>query len=247
MRDHRQIFGIGGTFYNEPWERPLLQQHMLGLVKVSQPRIAFLGTATGDSAADIERFYRAMAAHRCTVSHLNLFEPHTDDFETYFCAHDIVYVGGGSTRNMLTLWRDWGIDRALRRAWEAGVLMAGTSAGSICWFEGCITDSLPSRLMPLQGLGFIAGSASTHYQGRPDRPSCLRQWVGDGTLPGPAIATEDHVALHYVGVELSAIVSARSGAGAYRIERGLNGAIETRLPVVALDTQEASRSRLTSG
>jgi peptidase E len=236
LKDRRQIFAIGGTFYNEPWEPPLLQRHLLRLVDASHPRIAFLGAATGDNPADIERSYRAMAAHRCTVSHLNLFEPHTDDFEAYFCAQDIVYVGGGSTRNLLTLWRDWGIDRALRRARESGVMLAGTSAGAICWFEGFITDSLPSRLMPLKGLGFIAGSASTHYQGRPDRPTCLRQWIADGTLPGPAIATEDHVALHYVGTELHAIVSARSSASAYRIERGPDGAIETRMSVTVLES-----------
>ena len=236
MNAPRQIFGIGGSFYNEPWERPLLQEYMLRLVNASQPRIAFLGTATGDSPADIERFYRAMAVHRCQVSHLNLFEPHTDDFEAYFRAQDIVYVGGGSTRNMLTLWRQWGVDLALRQAWEAGVLMAGTSAGSICWFEGCITDSLPSRLMPLQGLGWLPGSASTHYQARPDRPECLRRWVADGTLPSPAVATEDHVALHYVGTELNAVVSARKGAAAYRVERGPNGAMESRMAVRELDT-----------
>lgn len=232
--NQRQIFGVGGSFFTEPWEPPLLQQHMLRLAKAAEPRIAYLGTATGDNPGDVERFYRAMAAHRCRVSHLNLFEPHTEDFAGYLGAQDIVYVGGGSTRNMLALWRNWGVDEALRRAWESGVVMAGTSAGSICWFEGCITDSMPSRLMPLPGLGWLAGSASTHYQARPDRPRCLQQWIADGTLPGPAIATEDHVALHYVGTELHAVVAARPGASAYRIERGAAGALETRMAATVL-------------
>ena len=148
---------------------------------------------------------------------------------------------------MLTLWRDWGVDTALRSAWEAGVMMAGTSAGAICWFEGFITDSMPSRLMPLKGLGWLTGSASTHYLARPDRPRCLQKWVEDGTTLGPAIATENHVALHYVDTGLKAIVSARRSAGAYRIERGPAGVLATPLPVQLLALSHAPPRPLRGG
>lgn len=226
----RQIFAIGGKFIVDLWQAPVLQKHLLSLADMPEPRVCYIGTATGENPRDTEVFYRSMNRHGCRVSHLNLFEPHTEDFEDYLLGHDIIYVAGGSTRNMLTIWRDWGLDTALETAWREGVVLSGTSAGAICWFEACITDSLPSELRPLDCLGFLPGSACTHYDARPDRPTTFRALIGDGTLPGPGLATDDFTALHYVGTELREVVSAKKGARAYLIERDGAGHRETPLP-----------------
>lgn len=219
MNVKRQILGIGGNFFVESWEKPLLQQHLLSLADTQQPRIGYLGAATGENPNDIERFYRTMNRHDVRISHLNMFAPCTSDFEGFLLEQDIIYVNGGATRNLIAIWKEWGVDKALRTAWEAGVVLSGTSAGSICWFEGCITDSLPEQMLPLACLGFLAGSNCTHYSSRPDRPAEFRRYLESKDIPGPGIATDDHVALHYVDTALHEVVSADPDARAYVIER----------------------------
>ena len=183
------------------------------------PKICYIGTAQGDNPNETEIFYRAMNQHNVRLRHLNMFAPHTADLEGFLLDHDIIYVNGGATRNLITIWKDWGLDKALRKAWEAGVVLSGTSAGSICWFEGCITDSLPQKLLPLECLGFLKGSNSTHYGARPDRPREFRHNIATGAIPSPGIATDDDVALHYIGEELHEIVTAKLGSTAYKVTR----------------------------
>jgi len=226
-----QIFGVGGKFLQDLWVTPVLQRHLLSLSSSEEPRVCFLGTAMGDNPNDIEIFYRSMNRHKCVVSHLNMFEPHTDDFENYLLDHDIIYVAGGSTRNMLTIWKEWGLDKALKTAWKEGVVLSGTSAGSICWFENCITDSMPSTLLPLECLGFLKGAASTHYNARPDRPITFRALISDGTLSSTGYATDDHTALHFIGTELHEVVSAEHSAAAYIVEKKGTSFTERTLPV----------------
>lgn len=241
-RRAQQIFGVGGCFFVEPWEPPLLQQQMLSLAGVDEPRVCYVGTAGGDNPSDIEQFYRQMQRHRCRLSHLKLFEPHTDRFAEFFLQHDIVYVGGGATRNLMTLWRDWGLIEALREAWEAGVVMAGTSAGSICWFEGCITDSLPQRLLPLACTGFLSGAGCTHYDARPDRPAQFRRYLLEGAIPAPGIATDNHTAIHYRGTQLLEVVTAVRGKQAYRLDVRAGAIHETALPARYLGDRGESRA-----
>lgn len=231
----RQILGIGGNFYVKPWQPPTLQRHLLQLAGVASPRICLLATATGDNPADIEMFYRHLGQHDCRLSHLNLFNPGTDDFERLFLSQNIIYVGGGATRNLIAIWREWGIDKALRTAWESGVVLAGTSAGSICWFESCITDSLPQKLLPLKCLGFLKGSGCTHYDARPDRPTTFRKLIAEGTIEGPGLATDDDTALHYIDDRLHEVVTARRGATAHRIVKTAMGCAEEALPARYLE------------
>lgn len=234
----RQIFGVGGHFFVEPWEQPLLQQHLLSLAQIEDPRICLVGTADGDDAAGVERFYRQMGRHRCRPSHLSLFAPHTARFTEWFLEHDIVYVGGGATRNLMALWREWELIEPLRNAWNAGVVLAGTSAGAICWFEGCITDSLPERMLPLPCTGFLPGSACTHYDARPDRPEAFRGHLLDGSIPGPGLALDDHTAVRYVGTELEEVVTAVPGQQVRRLDVVDGTIAETALPAVELGGRE---------
>ena len=150
----------GGGFSMEP-DNPLLDDHVLDLARANRgrdrPRVCFLGTASGDSPAYIATFYAAFA-RRSEASHLPLFIRTLDDIEGFLLDQDVVYVGGGNTENMLAVWRVHGVDRALRTAWESGVIMTGLSAGSLCWFETGTTDSFGPALAALSGgLGFVAG------------------------------------------------------------------------------------------
>ena len=223
----RQIFANGGRFYVDTWQPPLLQRHLLSLTSTASPKICLLAGAVGDNPSAIEQFYREVGVHDCRPAHLNIYKPVTRDFADYFASMDIVYVNGGSTRNLITVWQDWGIDSALRAAWEHGVIMSGTSAGMNCWFDACITDSYPPEMLPLTCIGLLAGSACAHYSARPDRAPAFRRMIADGTIPGPGYAADDDVALHFIGTELHEAVSARPEAGAWR----LHGADEQPLPV----------------
>jgi peptidase E len=145
-------------------------------------------------------------------------------------AQDAIFVGGGSTANMLAVWRAHGFDRILREAWEAGVVLFGWSAGMICWFEAGVTDSFSPDLdgMP-DGLGFLAGSACPHYDGESLRRPRYRELVESGFPEG--VAAEDGVGLHYVGTDLHEVVSCRPGAAAYRVTRDGEHKLEARLIV----------------
>lgn len=224
----RQIFAIGGKFFVEPWETPALQQHLLSLSPEKTPKICLLAGASGDNPNGIELFYRTMNEHDCRPKHLNMYHPVTRDFEDYFLSMDIIYVGGGATKNLISVWRDWGIDKALRTAWENGVVLSGTSAGSICWFESGLTDSFPPVLLPLDCLGFLAGSACPHYGSRPDRAPSFRRLINEEVMPAPGLGIDDHCAAHFIGEDLHELVTTQRGAGGHLVMPASETPIEAR-------------------
>jgi peptidase E len=138
--------------------------------------------------------------------------------EDFVLGHDIVYVGGGNTRSMLALWREWKIDVYLRAAWEKGTVLAGISAGSICWFEEGLSDFLPGELNRLECLGFLPGSNCPHYDGEADRRPAYHRLILSGEMSA-GVAAEDDVALHYVDTKLQSAVTARPGARAYSVRK----------------------------
>ena len=220
----------GGGFLMEP-NNPLLDDHVLRLTGRAKPRVCFVGTASGDAHSFIERFHAAFDG-RAECSHLSLFREYPEDLRGFVLNQDVLYVGGGNTANLLAVWRVHGLDRIIREAWEAGTILAGISAGMICWFQSSVTDSFGGRLAPLHdGLGLLPGSACPHYDGEPHRRPTYRQLVAEGALP-PGYAADDGAALHFRGTRLFEAVTSRPHAGAYRIEASSeeNGTIETPLP-----------------
>jgi peptidase E len=224
---------MGGNDISEPYN-PRLDDHILQLARErrgrERPRVCFVPTASGDSEAYVAGFYAAFA-RRSEASHLSLFGRTIVDLEAFVLEQDVVYVGGGNTANMLAVWRVHGLDRILASAWEAGVVLAGTSAGSNCWFEGSTTDSFgPLAALP-DGLGFLPGSHSPHYDSEPGRRPTYQRLVAEGALPD-GHAADDGAGLVFDGTELAEVVASRVGARAYRVVRGLDGqAVETELPV----------------
>ncbi len=233
MTDRLIVAMGGGGFSMEP-DNPLLDDYTLDLARTARgrerPRACFLGTASGDTPGYIADFYAALA-RRSEASHLSLFVRTVDDIERYLLDQDVIYVGGGNTENMLAIWRVHGVDRALRAAWESGVVLTGLSAGSLCWFETGTTDSYGAGLAPLSsGLGFLLGSHAPHYDGESTRRSHYQRLIAEGVLPA-GYAADDGVALVFRGRDLDEVVASRPGARAYRVERGPDGeAIERELP-----------------
>lgn len=229
----RTIVAMGGNDFTEPYN-PLLDDHLLALARAergrARPRVCFVPTASGDSESYIAAFH-AVFDDRAEASHLTLFGRTVVDLEPFVLDQDVLYVGGGNTANMLAIWRVHGLDRILARAWEAGIVLAGTSAGSNCWFQGATTDSFgPLAALP-DGLGFLPGSHSPHYDSEPGRRPLYRQLVGEGGLPD-GYAADDGAGLVFRGTELAEVVTSRPEARAYRVVRGLDGqVVETELAV----------------
>ncbi|NQW18590.1 MAG: peptidase E [Chloroflexi bacterium] len=214
----KQIFGIGGDFFLPQWQRPLLREHLLTLSPAARPKVCYVGTATGDAAHNTVEFYKEFGRHDCETSHLSLYSPPQKDIRSFVLRHDIIYVGGGNTKNLMAIWNEWGFGDIMREAWEAGIVLSGTSAGSICWFDDCITDSIPEGLTSLKCVGLLKGSNSTHYGSHPDRPTTYREQIRTGEV-SPGIATDDGCALHYIGDDLHEIVTQDPDRRAYRVER----------------------------
>ncbi|MFE4239853.1 Type 1 glutamine amidotransferase-like domain-containing protein [Peribacillus butanolivorans] len=212
----RQIIALGGGGFSMEPDNPLLDLYILKQVMKSKPKICFIPTASGDSDNYISRYYNFFNEQNCKPSHLSLFKPPTRELDSFILEKDIVYVGGGNTKNLLTLWKEWGLNDILKRAWNQGVILAGVSAGSICWFEEGVTDSFGDGLEPIKCLGFLKGSNCPHYDGEIERRPAYHKLVESNKIQS-GIATDDGVAIHYKEQEISKIVSSRPNAKAYRV------------------------------
>ncbi|WP_369054765.1 Type 1 glutamine amidotransferase-like domain-containing protein [Kineococcus terrestris] len=195
-----------------------------------RPRLCWLGTAGGDQRARSADVHDAGWRAGVDVSVLDLFPmPSVGDVRAHLLAQDVVWVGGGSVVNLLAVWRAHGLEGPLREAWEAGVVLGGVSAGSICWYAGGTTDSYGPQLRAVtDGLGFLPYGNGVHYDSEERRRPLVHALVGDGTL-GETHCTDDGVGLVYEGTELVEAVAEVPGRGAYVVRREAGGVVETRL------------------
>lgn len=224
----RQIVAMGGGGFSMKPENLLLDRYIVGLVKKEKPKVCFVPTASGDAEDYIERFYGSFAELSCTPSHLSLFKPPTADIKSFVFEQDIIYVGGGNTKNLIALWKEWKLDRILKEAWESGIILCGLSAGSICWFEEGVTDSIPNQLTVLKCIGLLKGSNCPHYDGETERRPAYHKLLSE-ELISEGYAADDGVALHFIADKLEKIVSSRQNAKAYRLEKIGDTVTETRL------------------
>lgn len=196
------------------------------------PRVCFLATATGDDKTTLHYLTEAAQARGFIPSHISLFPmPNVADTRAHLLEQDVVWVFGGSVANLLALWRMHGLDGALYAAWEAGVVLTGISAGSICWHSGGLTDSFGPTLQPIvNGLQFLPYANGVHYDTEAQRRPMLHEFVGNGTLP-PAYATDYGAGLLYRGATLVEAVAENDSAGAYFVTTDDGGVLETALDV----------------
>jgi len=195
------------------------------------PRLCIIATAVGDNPMWLAATHNAFSKLDMVVSHLNLFPmPNVDDVEAHLSRQDVIWVSGGSTANLLALWRLHGLDLILRELWQAGTVLMGVSAGSVCWHIGGTTDSFGLPLRPLtDGLAFLPYSNSPHHDAEPERRPLIHRLVADGTLPD-GYATDNGAGLVYHGVDLHEAITEDSSALAYEIRRDGDTARERPLP-----------------
>lgn len=227
----RHIVAMGGGGFVSG--NSMLDRYALSLVPSARPKVCFIPTASGDDPGYTLEFYKAYSSYGCDPFVLNLFSREVADIRDYLLGMDMVYVGGGSTANLLAVWRLHGVVEALEEAWYGGVVLSGLSAGANCWFDASTTDSyLVGKADALaDGVGFIPGSFCPHYSSEPERRPNYMRMVANGELPA-GFACEDGSAVHFVGTELKAAVSVDGDAQAYRVARVGEGVTEEPLPLV---------------
>ena len=229
----RQIVAFGGGGFSMESGNPLLDEYVLGLSGSERPKVCFLPSASGDADHYVVRFYRAFPAERCEASHISLFrrEQGPEDLRDHLLAQDLIYVGGGSVISLLGVWRAHGIDEILREAWEAGVVLCGLSAGSLCWFDEAVTGfhGAPQRV---EGLGLLPFSNCVHYEPTPSGASpttaCCAKGCARATPPRTAPPCTSSA------VELNRVVASRPAARGYRLDATGERVVEMRLATAYL-------------
>jgi dipeptidase E len=224
----KQIIAMGGGGFSMEPENPLLDAYIVSQARKKTPAVCFFPHATDDAIRYGFNFYKAFNQLDARPSTLSLFTPPTADLESWLLEKDVIYVGGGNTKSMLALWREWGLDRILRMAYEQGIVLAGISAGANCWFEQCSTDSLPGKLTVLSCLGLLKGSFCPHYDGEVNRRPTLHAYVASGSIL-PGYAADDGAAVHFIDDVFSQTVSSRPNAKGYYVARGAEGVSEEQL------------------
>ena len=233
--DHPTILATSGGYrraQRTSFEFNSLIHHAVELSGASgrRPRVTHLPTASGDQRDLGDDMHEAARVAGFDLTNLYLFPmPNLEDMEGHLLEQDVVWVNGGSVAGLLAMWRLHGLDQVFRRVWEAGVVLAGVSAGSICWYAGGTTDSFGPELRAVtDGLGLLPYGNGVHYDSEDRRRPLVHRLVGDGTLP-VTHCTDDGVGLVYRGTELVEAVAEVDGKGAYVVTRDADSVSEERI------------------
>lgn len=223
----RQIIAIGGGGFGRNPKNNKIENYILAQTGLERPRILFIPTASAENPSYIVNFYSCFSKLSCEPTHLNFFE-RTPNVRSMISKQDVIYVGGGNTKSMLAVWREWKLDELLLKAYKKGVVLCGVSAGAICWFQKGVTDSWASNLNVLPGLDFIPETACPHYDGEKDRRPSVHAMLEDKKFES-CYAAEDGAAMHFVNEELRHAVSFEKEKTAYLVKKVGEKVVEEKL------------------
>lgn len=211
----RQIIAIGGGGFGRVIKDLKIENYIKSQCKSDSPKICFIPTATGDDNQYIENFYKAFDSIGCKTSHIDFFK-RTINLAEHIKKQDIIFVGGGNTKSMLAVWKDWGLDVLLEEAYKNGVIMCGVSAGAICWFNKGITDSWADDLAIMDCLGFVDGVCCPHYDEEPTRRPYVKDSLDNADFD-ECMGVEGNAALHIINEESYKSVNFGDNKNSYRI------------------------------
>jgi len=194
MVKSRNIIAIGGGGFGANPGQGIIEEYILKQTKKKNPKICFIPTATGDNEAYKVNFYSTFTNLNCCPSHLDFFK-RTPDLNDLILNQDAIFVGGGNTKSMLAVWKEWGLDKILKKAYKDGIVMSGVSAGAICWFQNGITDSWASSLKIMPCLNFIKGTCCPHYDEEPERRPAVKKLLLSNKIKD-VFAVDGGAALH---------------------------------------------------
>ena len=190
----KQIIAIGGGGFGRNPGDGVIEQYILDQTGKEKPNICFIPTATGDNEAYKVNYYSTFSKLDCNPIHLDFFK-RTPDLEQLIPQQDAIFVGGGNTKSMLAVWKDWNLDKLLKDAYEKGVVMSGVSAGANCWFEKAVVDSWEEDLRVIDCMGFVKGNCCPHYDEEPQRRPAVKKFLEDGIVDS-CYSVEGNCALH---------------------------------------------------
>ncbi|MBQ8310447.1 MAG: Type 1 glutamine amidotransferase-like domain-containing protein [Clostridia bacterium] len=136
-----RVVAIGG-FATENAIR--LDTYAVKLTNKETPNVLLVPTAASDAQANVENGIAKFESLGCRVKALCLVtKSYTDEeMETLLSWADMIYVGGGDTISMMRVWREHGLDVRLKEIYRRdAAVLAGISAGAICWFACGHSDS----------------------------------------------------------------------------------------------------------
>ena len=195
----RQIIAIGGGGFGREIKNLKIEKYIVSQSTKKNPSICFIPTATGDDRDYINNFYKAFDSLNCKTSHIDFFK-RTIKLKEHIYKQDIIFVGGGNTKSMLAVWKEWELDKILYEAYKNGIIMSGVSAGAICWFTNGITDSFKDHQSILSCLNFVNGICCPHYDEEPERIPYVEKILKNNEI-NTCFAIEGFCALHLINDE----------------------------------------------
>ena len=225
----RQIIAIGGGGFGRNPGEGIIENYILNQSNVKKPNICFVPTATGDNEAYKNNYYATFAKLKCNPVHLDFFK-RTPNLENLINEQDIIFVGGGNTKSMLAVWKDWGLNSILHEAYKNGVVMSGVSAGAICWFEKGITDSWSEDLKVMDCLGFVKGACCPHYDEEPQRRPSLKKFLSQKILES-CYAVDGGCALHIQDEKKYGSIAFSKNKKSFHVEFKNDKVVENSFPV----------------
>lgn len=200
-----QIIAIGGGGFGRSPHVAKIEKYILEQSDKKKPKVCFIPTASAENSDYIVNFYTAFSRFECELTHISFFK-RTPNLKSILNKQDIIYVGGGNTKSMLSVWKEWKLDQLLLKAYQRGAILCGVSAGAICWFEYGITDSWASHLNIIECLNFLPGCCCPHYDGEEARRPYVTSLIADGKR-NSCYAIEDGAALHFKNNKVHTAIS----------------------------------------
>jgi dipeptidase E len=228
----KQIIAIGGGGFGRNPQQHLIEQYILDQATSDRPNILFIPTATGELDSYIVNFYKVFSKLQCNPNHLSFFK-RTPDLQKLISEQDVIFVGGGNTKSMLAVWREWQLDEHLRDAYNKGVVMSGVSAGAICWFHQGITDSWESELKVMPCLEFVDGVCCPHYDEEPERRPATKKLLTNN-VHQEIIGIEGGCALHIQDGNTFKAVRFSENKNSYRVTAKDNKIVESPIESISL-------------
>ena len=211
----KQVIAIGGGGFGRNPGDGYIEQYILDQTGKTEPNICFIPTATGDNDAYKVNYYSTFSKLSCNPVHLDFFH-RTPDLEKLIPEQDAIFVGGGNTKSMLAVWRDWGLDKLLQTAYDKGTVMSGVSAGAICWFTSGITDSWENELKILPCLDIIKASCCPHYDEEPSRIPYVEKILLEERITS-CICIEGGSAIHFIDGKPFKNISFKNNKNTYNV------------------------------
>ena len=229
-KDIGQVIAIGGGGFGRNPNKPLIEEYIVNQSNNSKPNILFIPTASAEDKGYAVNFYKAFGQFDTSLSVLNFFQ-RTPQLDSLINKQDIIYVGGGKTKSMIAVWKEWKLDKLLEKAYFNGTILCGVSAGAICWFNKGITDSWASNLNIMDCLSLLPGTCCPHYDSEADRKPYVYNLMKSEKI-NECYAVEDGAAIHFQSGKLKKSIAFHKDARSYMVKNIYNDVIEEEIPSI---------------